>query len=126
MKNVNIGITHSFRTTISESQSAIHVGSGSVSVFGTPAMLALMEKASNLLIDPYFEEGETSVGIEVNIKHTRATAIGKQVEVFAELTEVKDNRILTFAIWAEDEQGEIGRGTLKRAVINIERFMARL
>lgn len=126
MKTVQTGITHTFETTIQAEQSAIHVGSGSVNVLGTPAMIALMEKASNLLMEPYFEEVETSVGTHVDVRHMRATAIGSSIKVSAKLTEVVENRKLAFEIWAEDNEGEVGRGTLKRAVINKEKFMARL
>lgn len=126
MKAVKTGITHTFEATITPQQSAINVGSGAVEVLGTPAMIALMEKASNLLMDPYFDKGETSVGTHVDVRHMKPTAIGATIKVSAKLTECVDGRKLTFEIWAEDEEGEVGRGTLKRAVINKEKFMARL
>lgn len=126
MKTVETGIVYTFETTVAECQSAIKVGSGSVNVLGTPAMIALMEKASNLLMESYFEEGETSVGTHVDVRHMRATAIGDTIKVSAKLTAVEEGRKLSFDIWAEDATGEIGRGTLKRAVINKERFMAKL
>lgn len=126
MKSIEIGKTFSFTEKVTDNLSAIHVGSGSVPVLGTPAMIALMEHASNKLVDPYFDEGETSVGIHLEVNHIRATAIGKEITVFAKLTENNDNKRLTFDIWAEEDGNEIGRGVLKRAVINTERFMSKL
>lgn len=126
MKQIEIGTVHSIELVLTEQQSAIVVGSGDVNVLGTPAMIAYMEKASVQLMQPFFEEHETSVGVHLEVDHTRATAIGDKVTFFAKLTNIEDNRKLFFDIWAEDEKGSIGKGTLQRFVIDRERFMAKL
>lgn len=126
MKTIELGISHTLEITLTDAHSAINVGSGDVNVFGTPAMIALMENASINLMHEYFDEGETSVGIQLEVFHTRATPIGEEVRITAKLTNVEEGRKLSFELLAEDAKGAIGHGTLQRAVINKERFMAKL
>jgi len=64
-------INSTFTQTIqvSENQTALYLGSGSLPVFGTPALIALMENTSmKLLAD--LPTGSSSVGISMNMKHT--------------------------------------------------------
>lgn len=117
--------TKTLEVTLQEGHSAITVGSGDLPVLGTPAMIALMENASVQLLAPHLEDDTSTVGIKLEVNHTRATAIGKKVYVSATLKEI-DGRKLTFALKAEDEKGEIGNGVLERFVIYREKFMSKL
>ena len=78
---------------------ATAVGSGVLEVFGTPCMLALMEKTASESVAPYLEEGCGSVGTQVTISHVAATPIGMTVRCETELTEV-DGRRLVFKVAA--------------------------
>ena len=98
------------RTRVSEDNTAIRFGSGSVDVFGTPAMIALMEEAAINAVDSKLPEGYATVGTELNIKHLAATPIGMNVTARAELLEVEGRR-LTFRIEAFDELEKIGEGS---------------
>jgi predicted thioesterase len=60
----------------------------------------------------------------MNIKHTSATPVGMEVRAEAEITAV-EGRMVTFSVKAFDEKGEIGSGTHKRAIIDVERFLAK-
>lgn len=106
---------------VTESNTAISVGSGSLKVYATPAMLALIEKAACKAIENALNEGETSVGTLLNVKHLAATPVGMQVEATAELLE-RDGRKLTFAVKAYDECGLIGEGTHERFIVYSEKF----
>ncbi|MCI6154384.1 MAG: thioesterase family protein [Bacteroidales bacterium] len=117
--------THQIEIALQDHHSAIHVGSGDLPVFGTPAMIALMENASVQLVAPYLEEGASTVGIHLEVDHTRATAIGQTVRISATL-EAVDGRKLSFSLLAEDDKGEIGRGTLERFIVYREKFMSKL
>ncbi len=117
--------THQIEIALRDHHSAIHVGSGDLPVFGTPAMIALMENASVQLVAPYPEEGASTVGIHLEVDHTRATAIGQTVRISATL-EAVDGRKLSFSLLAEDDKGEIGRGTLERFIVYREKFMSKL
>lgn len=110
-------------TTLAERQdTALEVGSGSLLVYATPCMVALMEGASCDAINFALPEEKTSVGIELSIKHTSATPVGLEVTAHAEVTAV-DGSIITFHVTAEDETGPIGEGTHKRAIISTQRFL---
>jgi fluoroacetyl-CoA thioesterase len=94
-------------------------------VFSTPAMIGLMEYTCVLLVTPYLDENEQTVGIHVDVRHMAPTKIGQSVTVTAELLEVKDNK-LRFALSAVNDQGvKIGEGTHRRALINTNSFAAR-
>lgn len=94
-------------------------------IFSTPAMIGLMEYTCVLLVAPYLDENEQSVGIHVDVRHMAPTKIGQSVTVTSELLEVKDNK-LRFALSAVNDQGiKIGEGTHRRALIDTKRFAAR-
>ena len=107
--------------TVSEENTALSVGSGSLKVYATPAMLALMEKAACKALEPVLGEGETTVGTLLNVKHIAATPMGMQVSATAELLE-KDGRRYVFKVTATDECGVIGEGTHERFAVLSEKF----
>jgi len=94
-------------------------------VLATPVMIMAMENAALNAIKPYFEAGETAVGLRVDVSHLAATAVGKQISAFAEVTSV-DGRHIEFRVSASDGREEIGRGMHERVVIDLDRFSARL
>ncbi len=104
-----------------EELSARSLGSGTLAVFATPAMVALMEETAWKSVQKYLPEGEGSVGISLNITHVAATPLGMKVRCESELVEV-DGRKLIFSLKAFDERGLIGEGTHERFVINNEKF----
>jgi fluoroacetyl-CoA thioesterase len=94
-------------------------------IFSTPAMIGLMEYTCVLLVAPYLDENEQTVGIHVDVRHMAPTKIGQSVTVTAELLEAKENK-LRFALSAVNDQGvKIGEGTHRRALINTNNFAAR-
>ena len=94
-------------------------------IFSTPAMIGLMEYTCVLLVAPYLDENEQTVGIHVDVRHMAPTKIGQNVTVTAELLEVKDSK-LRFALSAVNDQGvKIGEGTHRRALINTKSFAGR-
>ena len=106
---------------MTESNTAKSVGSGSLNVYATPAMLALMEKASCEALKDVLAEGETSVGTLLNVKHLAATPVGMTVTATAELIE-RDGRKLVFNVSASDESGLIGEGSHERFIVLADRF----
>ena len=97
-----------------------HNVAGHVDKFSTPSMISLMERAAIEAIDPYLEEGQTSVGFEVNVRHLAPSDIGATVIAHAELVEVNRNR-LNFNVEAYDGDRKIGEGTHRRAIIDRNR-----
>ena len=94
-------------------------------IFSTPAMIGLMEYTCVLLVAPYLDENEQTVGVHVDVRHMAPTKIGLSVTVTAELLEVKDSK-LRFALSAVNDQGvKIGEGTHRRALIDTKSFAGR-
>ena len=124
MKTPETGIKASAELTVSDAELAVNVGSGSLEVFATPIMTMLMEKAACSCIQQYLEGDETTVGTELNIRHTSATPKGMKVSAEAELTEV-NGRELVFKVSASDEAGSIGEGVHKRFLVYGEKFTAK-
>ena len=112
------------RTKVTGDNTALKFGSGSVDVFGTPAMIALMEEASINTVDKKLPEGFATVGIELGIKHIAATPKGMNITASAELLEI-DGKRLVFKVEAFDEVEKIGEGTHQRYIIELDKFKSR-
>lgn len=119
---MELGIIGTAEQTVTEAVTAKAVGSGSLTVFSTPHMIALMEEAACRCIAPYLEEGQSSVGTRLDVAHLAATPVGMRVRAEARLT-AEDGRKLTFAVAAFDETGKIGEGTHERFLILTDRFL---
>jgi fluoroacetyl-CoA thioesterase len=92
-------------------------------VFATSRMVALMELAASRVLRPHLREGETSVGVSLDVTHTAATPPGATVTATARFTG-RDGKLFVFEVLAADNAGEIGRCTHKRAVVATERLVA--
>ncbi len=117
-----VGMKGSAETQVEREDTAAEVGSGSLLVYATPCMVALMEGAACDAIADALEEGQTSVGTALDIQHISATPVGLGVHAEATVTAV-EGKIITFEIHAYDEAGEIGKGTHKRAIIQTQKFL---
>jgi len=120
--DIGLGITNKIMIMVTDNDTAEALGSGSVNVFATPKMITLMEKASALLVSPYLQENETTVGTKVNIEHVVPTPVGMEVTIYSRLIGV-DNRKLTFEVEAYDTYDKIGIGTHERFVVDTKKFM---
>jgi predicted thioesterase len=125
MADLQPGLMGEARRQVDTSNTALALGSGSEAVFATPAMVALMEEAAVAAVAPHLSAGETTVGIQLEIRHVAATPIGLQVWANAHLIAVH-GRNLTFEVTAYDEVEPIGMGTHRRTVVDRARFMARV
>lgn len=119
---ITVGLKGEVSTLVERADTALEVGSGSLLVYATPCMAALMEGAACEALEGYLSEEFTTVGTELNISHLSATPVGMEVRAEAEITAV-DGKIITFALTAYDEAGKIGEGTHKRAIITAQRFL---
>ncbi len=121
---MEIGIKGYAYTKASDDNTAEKVGSGSLAVFSTPSMIALLEKAACNCIEKDLDDGFSSVGTLVNIKHLSPTPIGMNIKAEATLTEA-DGRRLVFLINVYDESCLIGEGTHERFVVQSEKFLSK-
>ena len=122
--SLTVGLRGHFESVVTETNTAAAVGSGSLPVFATSMMVALMEGAAVNALEGYLAEGESSVGTHMDISHDSATPVGIKVWAEAELTAV-DDRALTFSVTAYDEAGPIGKGRHIRFLVQSERFLAK-
>ena len=119
---ITVGMKGEVSTLVEREDTAKEVGSGSLLVYATPCMVALMEGAACEALGDALGEDKTTVGIELNIQHLSATPVGLEVRAEAEVTAV-DGKIITFELKAFDEVGEIGKGTHKRAIVSVQKFL---
>lgn len=125
MTEIKIGLTATASETVLTEKLASALGSGSLSVYATPSMVALMEKSACNALAPYLDTDSSSVGIGINVTHDAATLPGRTITATAELIEIT-GRKLTFKVTAQDEVSMIGKGTHQRFIINKEKFITKL
>ena len=119
---ITVGMKGIVRTDVEKADTALEVGSGSLLVYATPCMVALMEGAACEAIEQAIPGDKTSVGTYLEINHLSATPVGLEVWAEAEVIAV-DGSMITFKVEAFDEAGKIGEGIHKRAMINVQRFL---
>ena len=118
------GIIGQEELIVNETNTAEALGSGSLAVFATPAMIALMEKTARLSVAPFLEDGQSTVGTLVNVKHLSASPVGMKITCRTELKEI-DRRRLVFHVECSDEAGIIGEGEHERFIIDEAKFMVK-
>ena len=121
---LTIGLRGTASTTVTPEKTAAACGSGSLPVFGTPFLLALMEEATCKAVSDALEDGQSTVGVSMDIRHSAPSPVGMEVRAEAALTEV-NGKMLTFSVIAYDRAGEIGSGTVCRCIIRSESFLTR-
>ena len=92
-------------------------------VFSTPSMIMLMERAAREALRPFLEDGEESVGVEVQVEHTGAAVLGSTVRGVAKVVDI-DGRRVSFEVQAFVGDREIGRGKHRRSVVQLDRLVA--
>ena len=122
--SLEVGVRGRADDIVTDKNTAAAAGSGGLQVFGTPFMVALMEKAAWTSIAPYLAEGEGTVGTKLDISHISATPVGMKVWAESEVTLVDGKRI-ELKVAAYDEKGLIGEGTHERFIITNDRFLAK-
>ena len=118
------GIKAEKSLTVTDANTAKTRGRGTLDVFATPAMVALIEQTAYTSIESELEPGWGSVGTSLNIQHLSATPVGMTVTATTELVEV-DRRRLVFHAEVYDEKGLVGKGTHERFLVENEKFQAK-
>ena len=118
------GLHHSETLVVEHKDTAAVYGSGALEVFATPAMIALMEKTCLESVADKIGEGNTTVGIAVNIKHLKASPVGSTIRCEAEIVEV-DRRRLVFSVKCFEGETLVGEGIHERFVVDSTKFMSK-
>jgi len=119
--NVEAGITCRQEYVVEEQHTAKHIGSGTVEVLATPAMILFMENTALNCVQKYLPEGYTTVGTAINVKHLNPAPKGSKVVVEATVESVEGRRIV-FRVVAKLGEIIIGEGVHERYVVNIDKF----
>jgi fluoroacetyl-CoA thioesterase len=125
MGELEIGVRGAAAVKVGPENTALALGSGDVPAFGTPALVALMEKAAVAAVAGGLKPGETTVGTWLEIAHLAATPVGAVIRAEAELVAV-EGRKLIFAVVAHDGLQKIGEGRHQRVRVARDRFLAKL
>jgi len=116
------GLAAEVVAAVTESDTAVALGSGDVPVLGTPRVVALCEEASVKALEAVLDPGTTSVGMRVQLDHVAPTAVGHKVRAEATLERVEGRR-LTFSVSVRDERGLVAVGKVTRVLVDVERFL---
>ena len=119
------GLKNISEMTVTEKDTAAAWGSGLLPVYATPAMILFMEMTASKSVEPLLEEGCTTVGVAVDIKHLAATPVGMNVRCESELIKI-DGKRLVFKVAVYDEAELAGEGTHERVIVRKNKFMDRV
>lgn len=122
---IQVGQTFTQEITVRHEDTAAVYGSGKLEVFATPALVALMENTAIRCLENKLDAESDTVGIEINVKHVKATLVGRPVHCKATISEI-DGRRIRFEIEAWDDVATIGTAIHDRFVINPVKFMSKL
>lgn len=118
------GIKNTIVVSVAEGDTARVLRSGTLDVWGTPAMAALIEETAWKSVAPYLNEGQSTVGSKLDICHLSPSPGGMNVRCETVLVEI-DGRRLSFKAEVYDEAGLVGTASHERFIIDSERFMAK-
>ena len=118
------GLRGTQSVAVTAANTAKTMGSGTLEVFATPALVALAEKTCWMSVAEALGEGNGSVGTKLELEHTAPTPVGMTVTCHSELVAV-EGRKLTFKVTLADEKGPVGGGTHERFVVNDAKFAAK-
>lgn len=123
-ENLQVGLKNTAEKIVTENDTALKIGSGSLKVLATPIMIALCEKAAADLAEKILPQEFTTVGISMNVQHNAPTPIGMKIFAECKITAVEGRKII-FEIAANDEVGEIGRGVHERFIVDRNKFQSK-
>jgi predicted thioesterase len=115
----------SFTVQFSDTAQALAISPGDSfpEVLATSRMILLMEVAAARAMDPALQDGQMSVGVSVEVRHTAATPVGCVVRAVASYLG-PEGKLHRFKVEAFDEAGAIGEGEHTRAIVSTDRLLA--
>ncbi|MBI2170197.1 MAG: thioesterase [Actinobacteria bacterium] len=116
------GLSATIHAVVEDSDTAVSLGSGDVPVLGTPRIVALAEEATVAAVAGHLDDGQTTVGTEVQLEHLAPTCPGAAVEAQATLAKVEARR-LSFVVRIHDDRGLVAAGKITRALVDRNRFL---
>ena len=124
MPTISPGITNEKSVAVTIENTAIAMGSGTLRVFATPAMIALCEACCAESVEDLLDEGVTSVGVRIDAEHIAASPLGASILCKSKLVAV-DGRRLDFEFEVYDNAGLIGKGKHSRFTVDADKFVSK-
>jgi len=122
---LEVGLIKETRSEVTPERSAITLGSGTLDVLGTPAIAIMVEQICRGMVDPLLEDGQTTVGSKLNIRHIAPTPVGDVVRLQAEVISFEKNTII-FEVKIWDSVELVGEVNHHRVIIDVDRFLKRV
>jgi fluoroacetyl-CoA thioesterase len=122
---IRTGTQYEAEQIVTEDLTAVHLGSGSLRVYATPAMVLFIERTCSEMLARVIPETQSSVGVYISIKHLAPTPLGDRVRLKAEVVQVEGN-LVSFELGVWDSKEKVGEAEHRRAVIDVERFLNRV
>ena len=104
---------------------ASHLGSGNLRVFATPAMALLVERTCRRMIDDGLPQGQSTVGVDIRVRHLAPTPLGRTVRIRAEVVGI-EGRTVDFRAEVWDESEKVGEAEHRRVVVDLDRFLKKV
>ena len=111
--------------TVTDHDTALAHGTGTVPVLATPVVIALCEKAAIAAVTEFLEGEETTVSSRVELSHITPVAVGSTVTAGAVLERIEGRRLI-FAVSVDDTRGLVAAGRVTRVIVETERFMKKV
>lgn len=106
---------------VTPSMSAIMAIEEAPNVYGTPSLVAFIEKSCHEAINELISGDRTSVGLDFDLRHFSPTPIGMKVVCEVEVQEI-DGIFITFNVVVLDESGPVCECIHKRAIVDKSRI----
>ena len=116
------GLSAEVQLTVTDADTALAIGSGTVPVLATPRVIALCEETSVRAVENDLAPGTTTVGMRVQLDHLAPTPVGQTVSCEATLESMAGRRV-TFTVSVNDARGLVAAGKITRVVVDTERFL---
>jgi len=91
-------------------------------IYSTPDLIRLMETAGYNALHPFCEPGEISVGTAISVEHRAPSGLNTLIRAEAEVQTV-DGRFITLKVTAMEGKTEVGRGTISRVIVSLNKFL---
>jgi fluoroacetyl-CoA thioesterase len=125
MSQIPAGLRGNSRIVVTDENAISFLGREDARVLATPWLIGYMEMTARNAVKPFLLDAEDTVGTQVSIRHLAACPLGSEVDFEAEVIRV-ENRRVEFRVTARDAAGTVGEGTHERAIIDMERFAAKV
>lgn len=120
-----IGTTGEFKFTVGSEHVIDFATGGMPAVLSTPRLIGLIERTAREALQPFLDDDERTVGVEIELRHLAPTPLGKTVTITARVIHT-EGKLVDFSIEARDEEEIIARGVHKRATIRVDSFAKRV